>query len=460
MLSRRLGLACAVAVALIGAIVTTGAATPVSAADPLGGGGEYHPLTPQRIFDSRPVPASLNDVAPLGAKPMSPATPSFNLRILGLGGVPASPDQVLGVVVNITVIDPAASGYLTAYGKGAAAGTSSIINFLAGQTVSNLAIVRPGLDGELSVGLNASSGTAQVVVDVFGWFSTSTVAAGGEGARLIPTSPGRILDTRGAVNRTPAGTPLAPRESIRLPIRGVDAVNPTVIDVVPDSSSVVGVVLNLTGISRGQTFLSVLPEDLPPGTDPSTSNVNLAANSVKANLVIVPVGADGRIRIFNYGGSTDVIADVVGYLQVSGDPASRAGRVVPLATPYRTFDTRDPQWGGVTLGPGQAEDWSFAAFANSVAIGGVWVGNQLGVIGNLTNASLARQYPTVPVSSYLTAWPLGAPRPGSSNLNSVEGSAVPNLAVLTYGNPNTVSIYNAAGYAHYLFDASAVILAN
>ena len=34
------------------------------------GGGEFHPLTPARIFDSRPASA-INDVAPLGAKPLA-----------------------------------------------------------------------------------------------------------------------------------------------------------------------------------------------------------------------------------------------------------------------------------------------------------------------------------------------------------------------------------------------------
>jgi hypothetical protein len=33
------------------------------------------------------------------------------------------------------------------------------------------------------------------------------------------------------------------------------------------------------------------------------------------------------------------------------------------------------------------------------------------------------------------------------------------MAVLTYGANNTVSVYNLAGFAHYIFDASAVVLA-
>jgi hypothetical protein len=172
----------------------------------------------------------------------------------------------------------------------------------------------------------------------------------------------------------------------------------------------------------------------------------------------VPVGADGSVRIFNNAGLTHVVADVVGYMLGGQDPLTRAGRVVPLAAPYRTFDTREAQWGGVALGPGQAEAWSFADFASSVAIGPDAVGNQLAVIGNLTSASVTRQYPGVFVRSYLTAYPGDQAKPESSNLNTVEGPPIPNMAVLKYGASNTVKVYNLAGYAHYIFDASAVVL--
>ena len=460
---RRLGLAVAPVFALVFALVFAMVgfapnALPVHADAGMAGGGEYHPLTPARIFDSRSSNGGpIHDVAPLGAKPANGSVPVFNVAILGKGGVPINAGEVLAVAVSITVTEPTALGYLTAFGKGASAGISSINNFKAGQTVANVAIVRPGADGELSVGLfGTPSGSAHVVIDVFGWFSTSSVAAG-TGARLIPTSPGRILDTRTALNRTPATTPLASGETLTLPIRGVDAADPAVTNVVPDSATVTGVVLNVTGVSTAATFLAVVPESLG-GVEPTTSNVNLAANSVKANLVFAPVGADGSVRIFNLAGPTHVVVDVVGYLQISDNAATRAGRVVPLSTPFRTFDTREATFGNVALGPGQAEDWSFAAFSSSVAIGGTPVGNQLGVIGNLTNASLTRQYATVAVASYLTAWPLGATRPESSNLNTSEGSVVPNLAVFRYGTDSTVKVYNLAGNTHYLFDASAVIL--
>lgn len=430
---------------------TSGRLVPKVAAAGLGAGGEYHPLPPERIYDSR-VDSPVNEPAP-GPKPATPEQRTFDIDLLGQGGIPNDPTGVLAVVVNITVTEPTGAGWLNAYGTGSLdAGLASIINFSANQTVPNLSIVRPGLvDGKLTVKLFSTNtrGTAHVIVDVFGWFSTSAHPT--SGARLVPISPGRLVDTREGTGA------LGTRSSIPLTIRGATLKTGAV---VPDSPDVVGVVLNLTGVntlptSTG-TYLSVLP-DQPIG-NPATSNVNLVRSQIKPNMVIVPVGADGRVHVFNLAGATHIVVDVVGYLQANVDPTSTRGRVVPLTSPFRVFDTREAQFGSVPLGPTQSEEWSFADFVGSVAIGGVPVGAQLAVIGNLTAAELKRQSPAIPASGFLTVYPADVTQPEVSNLNMVEGPPVPNMAILTYGSATSVRAYNMAGYLHYLFDASAVVL--
>jgi hypothetical protein len=449
-----------VVVATAGVTGSTG--VDIAHAAGLGAGGEYHPLTPARVFDSRPGIA-VNDATP-GPRPITGAGSTFDIKLLGLGGIPDAPADVLGVVANITVTEPTATGYLNAYGKDAAAGTAAIINFVAGQTVPNLSIVRPGAEGKLTIKLAAGSGTAHVVVDVFGWFSTSA-SADLTGARLEPVTPGRIFDTRSGLNRRSPDAPLAAREFVTVPIRGVDSAEPATADIVPASTDVVGVVLNMAGVNNtaasATTHLSVIPSNLTAGASPSTANLNLARGQVKSNMVIVPVDpADGSIRVYNNSGSTHVVLDVVGYLVKRRDE-TRSGRVVPLGAPYRVFDTREAQWDSVPLGAGQAEDWSFADFAGSVTIGGVAVGKQLGVIGNLTSASLTRQYPTVPVASFLTVYPSDAAvRPTSANLNMTEGPPTPNMVIMKYSSTTTVRVYNYAGNNHYVYDASAVILSD
>ncbi len=446
-----------VAAAVICASCIVGVASGVGAIAGLGAGGEYHPLTPARIFDTRD-PLINAVVAPL---PTTPAGSSLDVQILGKGGVPDTAADVLAVVLNITVTSPTQSGYLQAYPAGAAAGISSIVNFAPGQTVPNLTVATVGAGGKLTLRLSTvAPGNADVLIDVFGWFSTSAHAT--NGARLMPVGPARIWDTREAsFNAT--GLAIGQAQTIRVPIRGADSQTPAITDIVPDSPNVVGVVLNVTGINTEPnnvpTFVSVLPDD--PVGQVTTSNLNLAQNQIKANLVIVPVtNFDGAIRIYNNGGNVHVAVDVVGYMLANQDDGvhPRLGRVIPLSSPFRAFDTRETGFGNAQLGPGQAEAWGFNQFVGSVTLDGVPLGNQVALLGNLTGTELRRVFPSQPVSTFFTVYPAGATRPFSSNINVTEGVNVPNMAVVSLGASNEIRAFNNAGYIHYLFDVSAVVL--
>ena len=147
-----------------------------------------------RLASSIPDPASaINDVAPAGAKPLSArqnrrrSTSACSVK----AAFPTDAASVLAVVVNITVTEPGANGYLEAYGKGAKPRErTSIINFAPRtKQCRTCAIVRPGADGALTIGLfGLAAPRANVIVDVFGWFSTSNYT-GTDGARLIPDDP-------------------------------------------------------------------------------------------------------------------------------------------------------------------------------------------------------------------------------------------------------------------------------
>jgi hypothetical protein len=454
---------------ITGVVVTSNLQGSVSAASALGAGGEYHAVAPVRVLDTR---FGVNDPAPAGPKPLTTGAGSvFELQLLG--GHPSLPSvaqtgDVLAVAVNITVAAPTEQGYLRAFGKGAAEGESSLVNFRAGQNVPNMAIVRPGQDGKLVIRLisEGSAGTAHVIVDVFGWFSTASYPT--NGARLVPAGPGRIYDSRNAAFG--GGVPLQPQQIVDVPIRSADSLNPAITDIVPSSTDIVGALVNVTAVNNladsSDTFVSVVPERPPAGAWPATSNLNLQRGQIKANLVLVPVGADGAIRLFNERGRVHLVVDVVGYLQRGISPDTRAGRVVPLASPFRALDTRAPAFGSAPLAPGKAEDWSFASFAADVAISGEWVGPQSALLGNLTGTDLQRQYPWAEVDTFLTVYPQpaveGSPPPEASNLNLVENESVPNMALLRYGgvadDPYRVRVYNYNGFVHYILDASAVVL--
>jgi len=200
----------------------------------------------------------------------------------------------------------------------------------------------------------------------------------------------------------------------------------------------------------------VLPT--PPVQPVTTSNLNLTPGQIKANLVVVPVSADGSIWLYNNGGQTHLAVDVVGYMLANQDPNTRLGRVIPLTSPFRAFDTRLPAFGNVPLGPGQSETWSFSKFVASVTLGGQAVGNQIALLGNLTGTALTRVFPATPVSTYVTLYPSDVTTPLSSNINVTEGANVPNMSIVKLGADGGIKAFNNAGYIHYLFDVSAVVL--
>lgn len=459
--------AAALAIAAIGVagLVTSDDDRTVQAiGEAMGAGGEYHALTPQRILDTRD--ANL-DVQPLGRKAISANEDGavFNVPIVGEGGLPDfvsndgddNDDRVLAVAVNITVATPTHEGWLRAWGKGATEGTSSVVNFKPGQVVPNNAILRPGADGELSIRLvGTGAGSADVIIDVFGWWSSSN--HDDRGARLIPVAPTRVYDSRQSKYR---GSTVKGGETIAVPIRGAAGV--------PNTPDVVGVMVNLTGVNvyggSRATHFSILPAQ--PSGSPTTSNLNLWPGDVRANASIVPV-QDGSIYIHNFDGESDIIVDVVAYLEAGKPVDSNAGRVVPLVSPFRAFDTREQSHGKMPLGPGRAEDWSFEEFTADVKIGSDPVGAQLGLLGNLTATGLTRQYDWGPaIATHLTAFPTPADPddrdvPTVSNLNLGEGFNVPNLSLLKYGGGGDpqVRFHNHDGSLHYLLDVSAVILAD
>ena len=476
-----LTLAAVAAAATLAVVVSPGGGgRTIAAADPaLGAGGEFHQLAPARIFDSRVAALDISPNAPKGPKPTGASTSVvFDVPIAGLGGLPQPKDDdqdgfddnVLAVVANVTIVAPTQSGYATIFPKGAAAGTSSVANYRAGQTVANSAILRPGQNGMISVHLvtPAAAGNAHLLLDISGWFSTSGYTQ--RGARVVSVEPTRVYDSS-----VYPGTTLRGSAKVPIVVRGATQLDDENNTVVPDDPNVVGVIVNLTGVNAfggsRPTYMSLVPDDFDLANRaawPTTSNLNLALGQRRANLAIVPVGADGQIQLFNEQGEVRTIVDITGYLVKGADVSTRSGRVIPLVSPFRTFDTRQSAFFDQPLGPARAEDFSFEAFVNDVKVNGESVGAQSGLFGNLTAARLERQYSWAPVDSYMTVYPTptdgSTAPPNISNLNFAENEVVPNLALLRYGGgteaPNRIRFFNRAGYVDYLLDVYAVVLAD
>jgi hypothetical protein len=70
--------------------------------------------------------------------------------------------------------------------------------------------------------------------------------------------------------------------------------------------------LNVTGTNAIEAgFLTVWPSG---GARPDASNLNVASDRPVANLVLVPLGADGAVQVYNAAGTVDLLVDVAGYL--------------------------------------------------------------------------------------------------------------------------------------------------
>jgi Tol biopolymer transport system component len=138
--------------------------------------GSYVPMSPSRLLDTR---------SGLGAPKAAVAgNHVVDLQVTGRGGVPAS--GVGAVVLNVTAVGPTSAGNLTVFPAGQVRPNTSNLNFVAGQTVANLVIVKVGTGGKVS--LVTSGGQTNLIGDVMGWYPSSSPVSSGALA-LVSADP-------------------------------------------------------------------------------------------------------------------------------------------------------------------------------------------------------------------------------------------------------------------------------
>lgn len=260
-----------------------------------------------------------------------------------------------------------------------------------------------------------------------GDIATNTVTgAQTAGSEFVPYTPTRILDTRNAIGAPTA--PIGPGDTLKLQVVGAG------LKTDPIPSGVSAVVLNVTAAgSTSNGLLSVYPDD-EPGilTPPATSNVNYGPGQIVPNLVIVPVGPDGVVDIYNGSkGKTEVLADVSGYFL-----PTNADEYVAI-TPSRILDTRKtvsiPADGSLNLtvdgAPGLPKSGVDAIAAN------------LTVAGSSTNG-------------FISAYPEAGSVPNVSNVNYAPHQIVPDMAIVPVNTSNgEITIHNSSkGWVQVLVD--------
>jgi hypothetical protein len=366
-------------------------------------GAPFSALPPTRILDTRGA-----------GGPIGPGAVR-TVRVAGVQNVPANAGAV---VMNVTVDQPTANGFVTVYPTGDPTPLASNLNFVRGQTIANLVTAKVGQNG--SVNIYNLAGQTHVLFDVVGWFPSadgssasglSTAAA--QGGEFVPLAPVRLLDTRAGIGAPTA--PLGPGGQLDLQVTGVGPVPGT---------GIAAVVMNLTGTNTtAASYLTAWPTGQ---TMQTTSNLNFVAGQSVPNLAVIPVGAGGKVSIYNFDGNTDVIGDVVGYYTAPG--VSVGGGLFHAMAPQRFLDTR-PEADHATMTDGQS------VFTQITGRAGI-PGDALGVVANVTATNTS-------VPGFLTVFPDALPQPLTSSLNFVGGEpGVPNLVMSKLGGPGNIGIYN------------------
>ncbi len=366
---------------------------------------DFNPVGPQRVFDTRPgqSPAALRTVA----KTKVGGADVLEVKMIDLPGfVPAV--GAGAVSLTVTVTNPDAAGFVTAYPCGVRELVASV-NYLAGQTVSNAVIVPVSADGKVCF---FSMVPADIVVDINGWFTPH--GFGG-------IAPKRVFDTR------PGNSPDALRTTVpKTPITAGNFMSVKVTDMagVP-ATGVAAVSLNV-GVTNPNAagFITVYP----CGARDLVSSVNFALGQTVSNAVIATVSADGNVCFFS-SATTDLVVDINGWLATGSDFNG--------VTPTRVFDTR----------AGQSPDAVRTVTKAKVGGNTILEVKMTDIAGRVPSAaavsavSLNVAVTNPDADGFVTAYPCGA-RNLVASVNYTAGQTVSNAVLVPVSALGTVCFYS------------------
>ena len=339
-------------------------------------GTTFTAVNPVRLVDTRTTGQSVDP----GHDLLVPVAAAVTTAAAA-GAVGASPvGSLAAVAVELTALDPAGPGFVTAFADGSPQPLASNLNPLPGRVTANFAIVPVGADGNIRI---AASTAVNVIVDLAGgWIAQPGPATAG---RLRSITPVRVLDTR------TTGTALSAGDIRTVNVAGQGPV---------PASGVAAVAVTITATDIATDgYWTLWPGS---GPRPLASTLNTSAGDTIGNTTIVPVAADGTISVFSQSGGS-LVVDVVGWVTDATAPAATAGELTVLHTPVRLYDTR--------FGDGGQDRLARAVSATLAVVGRDAIPTDAaGFIGNLTTVDPAS-------SGYVTVYPAGGPQPATSTTN-------------------------------------------
>jgi hypothetical protein len=241
------------------------------------------PVVPTRLLDTRP-----DGIGHRGAL-TSGGTVEIDAR-----AAPDVPAGAVALALNVTATEPTEASFLSVWPAGRARPLVSTVNMVGGDTTSTCTFMGIGDDGLIDVRNN--TGSSHVVVDVLGAFVP------GARGKFVSLSPSRVLDTRDGTGMGSLGATRIGQEPLVVEMLGRGGL---------PAGSVGAVMMNVTAVRPTRdTYLSVFPHG---HARPLASNVNASAGEIRPNLVVAALGSDGAVTFSNNSGTTDIVADVMGY---------------------------------------------------------------------------------------------------------------------------------------------------
>jgi hypothetical protein len=344
-------------------------------------GSRLVPVGPLRLADTR--------LADCGCQRLDATT--IRVDIAGRSGIAT---DITAAAITVTAADAAAPTYVTAWPSGAERPGTSTVNIRPGAAVANSAIIPVGVDGSIDV---FAPSAVSMIIDVSAVFAPAASAASG---RFVPTAPVRLLDTR------EGSGPLPPGGSVSVPLpAGAPA------DSLALMVNVTSVDAPVAGFLTGRAA----------GAAPSTSSfVNPDGSGAPVAASVVLPASPGGITIDTSSGG-NVLVDVIGWFTGSSAPSTTTGLFVATA-PTRLLDTRAD---GPRLWAGGAREIASPA-TDAAAL--------------VTNVTLDQ----ADAPGFVTAYPAGTPRPGTSSVNApIRNATVANLAVVTASDRGAALFANA-----------------
>lgn len=383
-------------------------------------GSDFVPMvTPTRILDTR------NGT---GTGTAGPVTSDSTTTVTIAGNSLTSPaiptTGITAAAVSITETGSSANGFLTAYPDGTSMPVSSTLNYFTTGNYTNNAIVPVGTDGKFDL-YNNSTGTAQLIVDITGYYTTDTTVP--NASTYVPLKdPTRVLDTRKGTG--------APQAQVAANGTLTLAIAPNVTAGIPGNQAqaeVTGVAINLTAVNA--TGIGVLIGYPESANHPNTSSLNYNTVGAVASTVIIPVSpTDGKIDIYNSSSTPiDIIGDVSGYYTTS---STADGEHYYATSADRLLDTR-------TYNPLQPTSQPVPPLSSDATI-------DLPVPSNISayNPTLVLNLTATQPAAIgaLIVYPADQTRPNTSALNWSANQTVANLSVAASTSGGGVNLYNSS----------------